>query len=292
MNEQENKLRKQIMELVVDDYFTPNIKAEIILDTLLTPYIEEILKDQCGIDAVFLTKEMSIKKRNGNNRGPKVDYVLTDKTEKRIYLVELKTTKSSINEDQAEVYRTYCQNKYFGEVLGYRLLSILNKNKTFFPLNCLKNEHWGDQTLKDAFQEIIFKHFDLFEFSSESDMCKECKKLADAEKQKKWCVNCARKLIYENKWTQKGNWRSRKYLHTLGQLVDYLNKNETLWDKKMKVFYLTPTGDDAPKDFTGLSLEKFADSHVDSNDSCAKLLSDIIKKIVLPTKKERNNSLY
>lgn len=32
-------LKETIEQQVVNDYFTPNIKAEVILDTLLTPYI-------------------------------------------------------------------------------------------------------------------------------------------------------------------------------------------------------------------------------------------------------------
>lgn len=33
---------------MVNDYFTPNIKAEVILDALLTDYAAEIIKAQCG----------------------------------------------------------------------------------------------------------------------------------------------------------------------------------------------------------------------------------------------------
>ena len=55
----EKALEEIIRKWVVNDYFTPNIKAEVILDTLLTPYVQQILKNECGIDAAFLTKEMS-----------------------------------------------------------------------------------------------------------------------------------------------------------------------------------------------------------------------------------------
>ncbi len=43
MTEPENDLVKEIKNWVVNDYFTPNIKAEVILDTLLTPYVSEII---------------------------------------------------------------------------------------------------------------------------------------------------------------------------------------------------------------------------------------------------------
>lgn len=46
---------KQIKNWVVNDYFTPNIKAEVILDTLLTPVIHRLVP---GTELV--AKEMSI----------------------------------------------------------------------------------------------------------------------------------------------------------------------------------------------------------------------------------------
>ena len=117
-------LSDTITKWVINDYFTPNIKAEVILDTLLTPYIPQILKDKLDIDAVFLTKEMSIPKKTlPGNTGPKVDYVLAGPD--TVYLVELKTTDSSIDAGQASFYREICQVKTnFGPVLGKRLLSI------------------------------------------------------------------------------------------------------------------------------------------------------------------------
>ncbi len=40
----EKTLRQLICDQVVNDYFTPNIKAEVILDTLLTPYSTQIVQ--------------------------------------------------------------------------------------------------------------------------------------------------------------------------------------------------------------------------------------------------------
>ena len=46
MHEQAGHFMEQIERWAVNDYFTPNIKAEVILDTLLTPYIPRILKSR------------------------------------------------------------------------------------------------------------------------------------------------------------------------------------------------------------------------------------------------------
>jgi len=48
-------LESVIREWVVKDYFTPNIKAEVILDTLLSKYIHELVEG-----TTLVAKEMSI----------------------------------------------------------------------------------------------------------------------------------------------------------------------------------------------------------------------------------------
>ena len=63
MAEQVNGLMKQLKKWVVNDYFTPNIKAEVILDTLLTPYSTQIVQGQLNElvgSLTFLSKEMSL----------------------------------------------------------------------------------------------------------------------------------------------------------------------------------------------------------------------------------------
>ena len=182
MAKSENNLVQEIKKWVVNDYFTPNIKAEVILDTLLTPYVAEIINRQGDLDTVFVTKEMSVKdvqKQTENpkygNMGTKIDYVLVDAD--FVYLVELKTTDGSIKAKQA-------------------------KEK---------------QLLK------------LFE-----DICHDVPGDSYAER--------GRELL-----KAKVNWRSTyKYIYTMGQLLDYLYEQDgrqkaTIWDKKLKLFYITPT---------------------------------------------------
>lgn len=143
-------LSDKIEKQVVNDYFTPNIKAEVILDTLLTPYIKQMLKAQLNIDAKLLTKEMSIKDIDGtDDRGAKIDYVLEDND--TVYLVELKTTKGSINSDQAKRYIENCYDngkvKTFGLVLGDKLLNIMGKKfKSKGP--------WTAENLLNAFKNV------------------------------------------------------------------------------------------------------------------------------------------
>ena len=253
----EKTLEKIIREQVVNDYFTPNIKAEVIFDTLLTPCIVDIVKGQMDgstEDLTFLTKEMSILDNSGEDvKVSKVDYVLAARS--KVYLVELKTTDSSINDEQADAYRELCQGKDFGEILGRRLLSILGEGGRTFTLHLGAPSLWSDETLEQAFREIISKN--KYHGNTRGETC--------AEK--------AQTLIRVQKWTQQGRYRSRKYLYSLGQLTDYLHAGGTLWDKPMEVLYLTPDGN-APEGFKGLSLRKFSGC-----GDYAKFLSDIFEGI-------------
>ena len=98
----------------------------------------------------LLTKEMSIKDIDGtDDRGAKIDYVLEDND--TVYLVELKTTKGSINSDQAKRYIENCYDngkvKTFGLVLGDKLLNIMGKKfKSKGP--------WTAENLLNAFKNV------------------------------------------------------------------------------------------------------------------------------------------
>lgn len=208
----ENDLMEEIRERVVNDYFTPNIKAEVILDTLLTPYIPQIVRGQLGEKVgslTFLTKEMSISDEGDeNNRGPKIDYVLED--DNFVYLVELKTTKGSINTKQAERYIRNCygRDKTFCVVLGKRLLDIMNITFKF-------DHPWTAQTLLTDFQQVTGEG-----------------KKTDSER-------CAKSYLGDKRLAS-----TRKYLYTVGQLLEHhAGEIQDLWEKPLRLVYLTPNGD-------------------------------------------------
>lgn len=245
-------LSDTIKELVVNDYFTPNIKAEVILDTLLSKYIHELVEG-----TTLVAKEMSIPMGDlFGSIGPKIDYVLAGD---KVYLIELKTTNSSDDDKQAGKYLDECQGqeKYFGDKLGRQLLSILNK-KTVFNLKLGDHERWANETLRTAFDLILQKY--------------------GVKSQDGHCAEQAMALIREKRWTQSKKYRSRKYLYTLGQLVDY---PEELWDKQMEVIYLTPDGRPTHKGIAAQSLKGFVTGlpNRHPNDELARLLADIIADI-------------
>lgn len=287
-----SKTEEKILEWVVKDYFTPNIKAEVILDTLLSEYIEEIVSGQMkeGIikgELSFLTKEMSIqdkgKEDKGDNRGAKIDYVLEDN--EFVYLVELKTSKGSIDHKQVKRYIKNFSGKTaktFGEALGNKLLDIMEKQYS-------SSGSWTLDTLLNAFKKTI------------ND---------DGEGH---YADKARNYLKENNRDS-----TYKYLYTVGQLLDRHSKDmPNLWKKQLRLVYLTPDGagifpeeskkkgkqkqGEATQEWTELYigptdidssislkdsvslLEKIADS----GDEYAQLLAEIIKAIYLPEKETK-----
>lgn len=226
MTEKVESMRDKIKRWTVNDYFTPNIKAEVILDTLLTPYITEIIEDQMGTKVgklTLLTKEMSIQEAGGkDDRGAKIDYVLEDE-KKYIYLVELKTTNGSVYNSQVERYVKNCCDqisgtvKTFGEVIGDKLLSIIGKR---YPLRAEgKRYPSAEPWLKDpvsAFQTVTAG----------------CNGKLNEEK--------ARDYLEKN-----GRASTYKYLYTMGQIMDHHPDTDSLkglWNYPIRLIYLTPDG--------------------------------------------------
>lgn len=160
-------MRDYIKKWMLNDYYTPSITAEVILDTLLTPYVPGIIRAQCGVqvgESVFVTKEMSILEAGGDsNRGAKIDYILAgdDSSEDTpVCLVELKTTDSSLKKDQAARYLKNCGDGCFGTVFGDHLLRIVQGafGKTYkkeFVEKFGEEGPWNEQVLLEAFRLVF-----------------------------------------------------------------------------------------------------------------------------------------
>lgn len=260
MPEDNKTLGRVICEQVVNDYFTPNIKAEVILDTLLTPYIPQILKNQLDIDAVLLTKEMSLEEipkdgqQPNDDRGSKIDYLLEGKC---VYLVELKTTDGSIEAEQAKRYLKNCCDlegnpKTFGNVFGNKLLRIVHKRYKGIPCD--------PQGLKEAFQTLVDC---TSEYAEHAKQFLKAKDLA----------------------------ATHKYLYTIGQILDKCPDLDALWKKELHLVYITPKGKMPhskllsatrfylhPMDSESISLRE-AVRGLDCKEEHARLLQSIISAI-------------
>ena len=106
MSENKYEIFYNLIEFwTLNDFCTPNIKAEVIFDMLLSPFITDIVKEGMNSNGrfVLLAKEFPLKVYE-NNKGPKVDYLLMDDSTNDLYIVELKTDNNSFNKKQYNIY--------------------------------------------------------------------------------------------------------------------------------------------------------------------------------------------
>lgn len=114
---------QRFLEQLKCDYATPRFKAEVTFDTLLLPKIVVELvekafgKEHCQ-NLKFLTKEYPILNYRvgigGNdNRSFCIDYLLCD--DNKMYLVELKTDKKSVDNKQLGKYQKLVDAQNFSE---------------------------------------------------------------------------------------------------------------------------------------------------------------------------------
>lgn len=266
----------QIKNWVVNDYFTPNIKAEVILDALLTRYVAEIIEEQfrdgpCFQGTLrFVTKEMSVRdlekpleNASYGNMGTKIDYILGD--EQAFYLVELKTTDSSLERTQAVRYLSNCSggDKTFGMVFGEKLLTIVKDafsatyEKRFLDQFGAEPSAWSDETLEAAFQMVFDSAYLGKKYGVSMPSPDDDASAKTPIKREDWMqssdnryAEAAKALIKKAGWAQSSSARSRKYLYTMGQLLDYRAAigrqqelaKDTLWSRPLKLIYLTPSG--------------------------------------------------
>ena len=89
-----------VKKWTISDYKTPGIKAEVILDMLISEFIEDLIGYHCCEKVTLLAKEFPIRTNDENYLNAKVDYLVN--TEKMLILVELKTTKDSYKSTQED----------------------------------------------------------------------------------------------------------------------------------------------------------------------------------------------
>ena len=117
MNENKYEIFYNLIKFwTLNDFCTPNIKAEVIFDMLLSPFITDIVKEGMNSNGrfVLLAKEFPLKVYE-NNKGPKVDYLLMDDSTNDLYIVELKTDNNSFNIKQYNTYLETQKNSDIGE---------------------------------------------------------------------------------------------------------------------------------------------------------------------------------
>ncbi|MBQ9479118.1 MAG: hypothetical protein IJ668_06975 [Selenomonadaceae bacterium] len=88
---------EMVKKWTVNDYRTQGIKSEVIIDMLISEFVEEIVAYGLGIDVnekskiKLLAKEFPIKLGEKYIKNAKASYLLSDEINKKLYLTELNT---------------------------------------------------------------------------------------------------------------------------------------------------------------------------------------------------------
>jgi len=100
-----------IKKWIIRDYSTQGIKAEVIIDMLISEIIEELVdwkmhgeNIQSGKIRLVAKEFPLISKAMENHQNTKVDYLLYQQDGNITYLVELKTSRNSIEKEQMKRY--------------------------------------------------------------------------------------------------------------------------------------------------------------------------------------------
>ena len=83
----------------VNDYRTQKIKAEVIVDMLISDFVADIVSYKIGVPTKLIAKEFPIERisqTESEHRYASVDYLLSD-MKTNVYLTELKTTNDSFD---------------------------------------------------------------------------------------------------------------------------------------------------------------------------------------------------
>jgi hypothetical protein len=133
---------EMIKKWVKYDYCTPGIKSEVIIDMLISEFIEEIIgfgtanrqvKDN---DIELITKEFPFPcDSQKDDRNFKADYLVADHEDKIMYVVELKTSKDSLSIKQLQNYTKNLNSNNFAQYWDFqnKLINTYGKHKTEEP---------------------------------------------------------------------------------------------------------------------------------------------------------------
>lgn len=241
-----DEILEELEKNIISDYFTANIKSEVILDMLLTPIIDKVLsiigekKKDKGIEGIvkLLAKEFPMLKEGQlDYRNRNADYLMCD--DKSVYFVELKTTQGSFDDDQLEKYieylERYKEDKRFKDIAGKEFIKLLN--------HVSKTGHSKDN-LEKLFEGVMHCNKPLEEKERLKWLFEKiiCHPNAPEELKENWQNENrhAERAIIHLKDTQAIS--SKKYLLTAGQMLDSMKKDDKWWwdKRKIKLLYIMP----------------------------------------------------
>ena len=270
----------EITENIINDYYTAEVRCEVIIDTLLTPIISDVIKNLTGYEKVdFLAKEFPLikadiaagDKENDKNceddecsesrslRSVNADYILKGEDEEgnqKIIIVELKTDQGSLADYQLDNYIKLLGNKKVKLLDGFkRILAKYSDCGYKSP---------GNRDLKKIFMDVVFK-----------ELGKNGKPYPKIDRLD--YVDVARSYLEKRKEKRKEkackDSSSKKYILQAGQILKGCEDPESLFNGEMtsiELFYLLPD-EDSVTSFQTMINDKKIEESVKSRIRCGSL---------------------
>lgn len=164
---EKNCFFEMVKKWTVSDYKTPGMKAEVILDMLISEFVADLVSfhffEEINEKAVvLLAKELPIQ-INDSNLNAKVDYlVCVDKT--KLVLVELKTTNDSYSKSQKDRMKAAANKgaaellKFYKRIIGLDNLKKLAKTKYKYSEEMFKEKMQDKNLDENAFSEVDYMY--------------------------------------------------------------------------------------------------------------------------------------
>lgn len=172
-------------ESIINDYYTANYKAEVVIDTLITPVLANILNDSLTAGFDYITKEFPVL-QDGNDdlRSFKTDYLVRNKKEKKLYFVELKTSNSSLDSKQLNRYIKVLKGgerfgKYYARFCS--VMEIVYNKKIADIYDLIKTSKSSAKLAKEYLKKNKHLGSKKYLFQIGQIMDKKCDSLSDSE---------------------------------------------------------------------------------------------------------------
>lgn len=152
-----------IKKWTISDYKTPGIKAEVILDMLISDFVSDLLKFEWGKNVTLLTKELPIEIKEGSKLNAKVDYLVCA-GETELVMVELKTTKKSYSDPQEKLMKANAKKsaaeliEFYKDIAELKTLNSSAKTKYKYSRKMYKENLKNGNLREEMFSEVDYMY--------------------------------------------------------------------------------------------------------------------------------------
>ncbi|MDO4794480.1 MAG: hypothetical protein Q4A28_00865 [Brachymonas sp.] len=105
----EKRFVEALMKNILDGAMIPKLQIERTIGPILSFFLEGVLSKKLDASVVMLSPEFPIRKNrlldSDKNYSTNIDWLMMDSDKKELLLVELKTSDTSLNKEQMEVYK-------------------------------------------------------------------------------------------------------------------------------------------------------------------------------------------